>query len=215
MLSGALAVELPSPTHEAFISEVVSPDSGLLMYPDLGMLPRGAQVRALVPSTVIVVEASKWRALLASDHVAARLSAEVACRRVSELQQRVSSLGHPSSRRRVLHALSYLDRHLGESCALGGGRVLRVVQADVAAIASVTRQTANRILRGLQADGLIRIERAMICGIDSPGLATLVQGGALRNAFEPCGTCQLARPSAILSCRPEGRRRVRRVVQPN
>ena len=76
-----------------------------------------------------------------------------------------------SAQRRVLRRLLMVARRMPET---GGGRAIRLTQEDVAALAGTTRPTANRVLRELERDGIVRLGRGSIVVTDVDHLARTV-----------------------------------------
>lgn len=212
VMEGAVAIELPFLRPDGFVAEVVSRESGLVACDRYGAESHTVQMRALVGTRLLTLDPARVLALLERDPQAASTVARVACARVEEVQHRLVALNEPSARRRLLSALLYLDRHLGTSCELAAGRILSVRQSELAAVAAVSRQTANRELRLLQGRGLIRVERAMVCLLDLPGIQALARGERLPYVDDPCTTCKRLRPDLPLACGARRRRRAPRAA---
>ena len=127
------------------------------------------------------------------------------------LDQEITSLfeqGAAAPKDAARAAFLRLRDELAAGCPLASGRILQVPQTVVASVAGLSRQTVNRVLRGVQALGLIRVERAMICLLDLPGIDRLCRGERLPYALRPCVSCQFMKPDAPFDCSPAKRKRL-------
>ncbi len=120
----------------------------------------------------------------------------------SELLERLASAVQNSAMCRVSGAVDYLRRKLGQRCPLAEGTRIPLSQVEVAKVANHTRQTTNEVLAQLQAVGLVRVERSMICVLDLDGVASVAGGSDAVPVWEPAHACKFVSPDAVLTCYP-------------
>lgn len=76
-----------------------------------------------------------------------------------------------TARHRVLYELMLECRRFGQASA--DGVILGISETDLAARAGLARETVNREMHKLKAEGLVRLERAQIIVLDAERLADL------------------------------------------
>lgn len=202
VLDGALAIEV-NPTHsEVQILEVVGPSAGMLNARLLAEAHPPAFLRALVPATLVSLSERELGRLLEADGLLACGLVNQLCKRVVELRARLVARNVRDAHLRIAHSLLYLLDKIGLTCPLGPGSRLPLSQATIAAVAGITRQTANRVLRDLQTLGLVHLERDAVCVLDRSALEQLAEGCQLESVRRPAGGCRLVHPDARLTCHP-------------
>jgi len=162
---------------------------------------------ALVPSCVARVPQSSFeRVLLTHPSLASAVWAKIAHQH-AELLCRLAIQSERSPSRRVASAVLYLAQKLGQPCPLAAGTRVPLAQTAIAQVAGVTRQTANRALRQMQALGLIRTERSLLCILDRDGLKGFTRGRVAARVWKPADSCKLVHPDEPLTCFPLRRAR--------
>lgn len=202
VLDGALAIEVSLADGEVQILEVVGPGAGMLGGRLLAAERRPTFLRALVPTTVVSLSERELGRLLETDGLLACALVNQLCKRATELRGRLVARNTRDVHLRIAHSLLYLLDKMGLTCPLGPGSRLGLSQATIAAVASITRQTANRVLRDLQALGLVHLGRDAVCVLDRLALERLAEGRQLESVRRPAGRCKLVHPDARLSCHP-------------
>jgi CRP-like cAMP-binding protein len=118
--------------------------------------PSTYEVLATAPSRLWVIGAEAYRLLM--DEVpgfARALLAEFAGRYDGTLQL-LEAARHRSAAERFAMALRQLQRERGEPADGEGWTTMRVTQAELAALANLSRQTVNELLRQAVAEGRLR-----------------------------------------------------------
>lgn len=128
---------------------------------------RSSTVTALEPTVTLTISFADFRELMAEyptirDQLETLLSARV--RRLSD--HLLEALFLPSDRR-LVHRLLDLCQQYGPDRA---SVVVPLTQNDLSELAGAARPTTNRVLRGLERDGLLRLHRGRIEVLDVPGL---------------------------------------------
>lgn len=202
VLDGALAIEVSLADGEVQILEVVGPSAGMLSGRLLAAARRPTFLRALVPTTVVSLSERELSRLLEADGLLACALVNQLCERATELRGRLAARNTRDVHLRIAHSLLYLLGEMGLTCPLAPGSRLPLSQATIAAVAGITRQTANRVLRDLQALGLAHLERDAVCVLDRSALEQLAEGRQLESVRRPAGGCRLVHPDARLTCHP-------------
>ncbi|MET0518929.1 MAG: Crp/Fnr family transcriptional regulator [Burkholderiaceae bacterium] len=118
--------------------------------------PSSYEVVATAPSRLWVIGAEAYRLLM--DEVpgfARALLAEFAGRHDGTLQL-LEAARHRSAAERFALALGQLQRERGEAPDGGGWTSIAATQAELAALANLSRQTVNQLLRQAAAEGRLR-----------------------------------------------------------
>jgi len=122
-------------------------------------LPSSYEAAALGPTRVALIGPAAYRRLMDEVPGFGRALMREFARRYDGTLRLLSSARHQSAPARLAQALHQL-RHEGRARPLpadeGGGWALRVTQAELAARAHLTRQTANECLARWAADGAVR-----------------------------------------------------------
>lgn len=210
VVDGALAVKSLQPGGRSVPLEILG--AGACIPPGEATSGPAASLtlQAMLTSVIArVPSASFQRTIQRYPHLAALVGAKMAAQHRA-LLERLAMLAVPMPRPRVAGAVLYLAQTMGARCALAEGRRVTVSQTTVAEVADVSRQTANRFLREFQAQGLVRIERSMLCIRDSAGLANLAAGKLLISRWKPCGPCAMINAGEPLTCFPLVRQKARK-----
>lgn len=128
---------------------------------------RSATIVALEPTTTLSLSFSEFRALCAEHPgIQAHLSTLLAAR-VKRLSNHLLEALFLPSERRVLRRLIDLSDEYDEGAPQV---VIPLTQTDLGELAGVARPTTNRVLRSLEASGLIRLRRGSLVILDREGL---------------------------------------------
>jgi CRP/FNR family cyclic AMP-dependent transcriptional regulator len=170
---GRVMVRRTSPAGDSVAFLVIGPGRALgevaLLSPDRR---RSSSAVALEPTTTLSLHFSEFERLCAEHPEVQRLLARLLAARVRRLTDHlVEALFLPSDQR-ILHRLIDLcDQYRTEG---NGDRVsIPLSQTDVAELAGATRPTTNRVLRRLQADGVLRLHRGRVEVTDLAALRRL------------------------------------------
>ena len=145
LLSGEIESRFTAPDGQVSVLEHVQPLRLFGLGAFVAGLPSRYEAVAARASRVLVIGAAAYR-LLMDEHpgFARALLAEFARRFDGTLHQ-LEAARHRRAPERLQLALEQLQRERGEPCA--EGLRVRATQAELAALAGVTRQTANEWLR--------------------------------------------------------------------
>lgn len=146
VLSGEIESRFTAADGQVSVIEHVRPPQLFGLGAFAAALPSRYEAIAARPSRVLVIGAEAYRLLMdQSPGFARALLAEFA-RRFDGTLHLLESARHRSAAERLQLALEQLKRERGQVEA-DGGWSLRATQAELAALAGVTRQTANAWLR--------------------------------------------------------------------
>lgn len=123
---------------------------------------RTATIEALEPTVTLSLGYREFEQLCATHPEVNRLLLRLLAARVARLTDSLmESLHEPADHRVVAALLSLCGSY---SVATQGGRPITVLvnQTVLAELAGVTRPTANRVLRRLEADGVVELDRGRI-----------------------------------------------------
>jgi CRP/FNR family transcriptional regulator, cyclic AMP receptor protein len=157
--SGAVKIVLPSTEGEEAIIATLRPGD---FFGELSLLdgaPRSATAAALEPSETLVLPRSTFLQLLDGDAALRNALLAGLTRELRRLTSHVEELHFLDLAGRLAMRLTRLARD-AEPAATGEVRLdWPFTQSDLAAMIGGTRQSVNRLLSGLENDGLVRIER--------------------------------------------------------
>jgi CRP-like cAMP-binding protein len=169
LASGSRKVTLPSLDGEEAIIASLRPGD---FFGELALLdgaPRSATVVALEPSETMVLSRPAFRALIEADAPVRDALLAGLSRELRRLTGQVEELHFLDLAGRLASRLARLAREVNPTSnevTLGW----RYTQSDVAAMIGATRQSVNKLLADLVADGLITIERDTLVVHDVEGL---------------------------------------------
>lgn len=132
--------------------------------------PRSASAVAMCRTTVLVLHRSTFLSTVASHPPIAVTILEVMAARLRQSTTHADMLGTGSAAQRVARQLLVLAGRYGRSEGSSIRIDLRLTQDDLASLAGVTRETANRVLASLRDQGLIKVSRAYISILDPEAL---------------------------------------------
>lgn len=115
---------------------------------------RSATIAALEPTETLSLSAEAFESLRRDHPGVDRLLVEVLAKEVRRLTSRLAEALHETAEKRVVRRLLDLD-DIYEG-------VIPMTQDNLAAMAGTTRPTANGVLRGLVADGVVALRRGRI-----------------------------------------------------
>jgi CRP/FNR family cyclic AMP-dependent transcriptional regulator len=156
---GVLKVVLASPRGEERILAILG--SGAIVG-DLAMidgLPRSASVFALTDCELRFISSTDFHRCAERHPEMYRYLAAVLAKRLRETDDTISALAFLSAKGRVAYALLEIANSLGEETDSGGVFIPEMLsQKELAAMAGVARENANRILMEWQRKNLVSIE---------------------------------------------------------
>jgi CRP/FNR family transcriptional regulator, cyclic AMP receptor protein len=168
---GRIAVRVSTPLGDTATLTVLGPGAAFgelaLVVPD-GV--RTATAVALEPSATWEVHRAAFERLRRASPAVDRFLVELLAGRVQRLTGALLEALYLPAEQRVLRRLRTLAHVYG---GLRGGTIIRCTQEDVASMAGVTRPTANQVLRGLAADGVVAVRRGRIELVDPDALDRL------------------------------------------
>lgn len=171
LLSGRVKISSPSDTGVEAILTTLRPGEWFGALALLDGAPRSASATAVDAAETLVLPRDRFRQLVDEvpsirDQVLAALAHEL-----RRLTRHVEELHFLDIAGRLAARLAYLAEEQG---AQADGGELRLdgplTQGELAAMVGSTRQSVNRLLGNLVADGLIRVERDAIVILDLDGL---------------------------------------------
>jgi CRP-like cAMP-binding protein len=166
--TGHLAVRLLAPSGESAILTVMGPGEVL---GEMAMLTtrheRTASVQAINDVTVRVLRAEDFDRLRRQHPEVNDFLLQVLTRRADRLSRLVIEAYHLPVDQRIARRLLEVGRlFVGERMPV----VLGLTQDEVAQLAGTTRPTANQVLKRLEGDGVVRLERGRVELHDIAGL---------------------------------------------
>lgn len=148
LLRGALQVACAGGSGEV-VADLIEPGQ---------WFGRGSGVlRAMKPSTVLTLDDRALRSVFDAcpdmPRALARLNSEI----VDRLLQRFAGLAASTYQERVRHALALMAQRFGTPLPNGWRAIVfKFNQSEIAALAGVSRQSTNKAMCGLAAQGLVR-----------------------------------------------------------
>jgi CRP/FNR family cyclic AMP-dependent transcriptional regulator len=137
--------------------------------------PAMLEHRARTAVVLVTVPRRMWGEAEAADPVVRRNALRALCHRTRSLYASAAMAVLLPLRERVSRRVLHLAR-LGQVPATGNAPVrLVLAQEELAGMLGVTRQSVNRVLRGLEDEGLLRLGRGTI---EIPDPARLAEAGA-------------------------------------
>lgn len=131
-----------------------------------GVGERTATITALEKVEVLALDATSFERLRAAHPMVDRFLLMVVSARLRATSHRLLDALYLPADVRVLGCVARLHVTFGAE----PGTPIPLTQADIAAMAGVTRSTANRLLQSAQSDGLLRVSRAHIDVLDDDRL---------------------------------------------
>ena len=178
LVEGRVVARRSSAAGDRLAYSVIGPGQA---FGELAMLARDgrrtATIQAIEPTTTLVLTFSAFEQLCAEHPSVARLLTRLLANRVARLTEALMEALHTSADDRVVRRLVDLfglyARDAGRPVDNGRGRAalsLPITQAELSELAGVTRPTANRVLRRLEAAGVVALARGTITVLDVAAL---------------------------------------------
>jgi len=202
VVDGALALQLGRRNGGSITIEVLGPGACIPPAARTTSARQPLVLSALVPSTVARVPTVSFERVVRQHPFLAPMVGVKMAQQHGELLERVASLAERSPTRRLAATLLYLAGSVGQRCTLAEGMRVPLPQHVIGEAADLSRQTANRCLRQMQAMGLLRVERGMVCVLDAMALEAVAAGAPVVPVWKPAETCTFARPGEPLTCFP-------------
>jgi CRP-like cAMP-binding protein len=170
IVEGRVAARSTTPTGESVTFAVVGPGE---MIGELAVLGAAARrtltVVALEPVYSLALRREVFDSLRQRHPAIDRALIAMLAARVEALSDRLREALFVPADKRVIRQLVGLVEQYGTR---NGAVHIPLTQADIAHMAGTTRPTANRVLRGLVADGVVRLRRGRIEIANVPALRT-------------------------------------------
>ena len=164
---GRVAVRTSTPMGDVVTFNVLGPGDN---FGELSLIPsdtrRSATIVAMEPTETLTLGHAEFDELRI-DHRIGDVLATALAARVRELSHLLAEAHFVSADTRVLRRLVLLCEVYDTSAA---DIVVPVTQHTLATMAGTTRPTANRVLRGLEADGLVTLARGRVTVHDTDAL---------------------------------------------
>ncbi|MBC9823962.1 Crp/Fnr family transcriptional regulator [Terrabacter sp. MAHUQ-38] len=137
---------------------------------------RTATIEAIEPTVTMTLGYADFERLCAAHPEVNRLLLRLLAARVARLTDALMEALHAPAEQRVLRRLLTLCG-MYSSPAQGSSPVtIAINQTGLAELAGVTRPTANRVLRRLEADGVVALHRGRVTVCDPAALRTAANG---------------------------------------
>lgn len=166
--SGSLAVRLTTPAGDSVMLSVMGAgdvfgEVGLLV----GQQERTATVQSLGPAVAHILQREDFERLRAEHTEVNDFLLVLLARRTDRLSRLVAEAHHLPVDKRVARRLLETGRHFSRGVL---PVVVPLTQDDVAQLAGTTRPTTNQVLKGFEADGVVRLARGRVEILDVAGL---------------------------------------------
>ncbi len=131
--------------------------------------PRYYDAVAVGSTKLMMISSSSWKRIAQQDSLFIGDLALLCCERVRMASENMGIFSISDSRSRLIRLLLNLSEDR-ERAARG----IHMSQAEIADMMGITRQTVNRILRGLEAEGFLSLLYSSITVTDRRGLEALL-----------------------------------------
>lgn len=169
IVKGHVVVRVTTPAGDTVILRVMGRDELLGDYALMSDAPRAATAVTLDAAETMVLHRDDFARLRREQPNVDQFLLDAALQEVRRLTAALVDALHVPAEQRVL-------RRLHEVAALWPvGEPLPLSQQDLAQLAGVTRQSANRVLAAAQADGLVSIGRGRVEVVDPAALERAVR----------------------------------------
>ena len=186
LVEGRVVARRSSVAGDRLAYAVIGPGQA---FGELAMLARDgrrtATIQALEPSTTLVLTFGAFERLCAEQPTVARLLTRLLAVRVGRLTEALMEALHTPADERVVRRLVDLfglyARSSGRATGRGRDRAalsLPITQTELSELAGVTRPTANRVLRRLEAAGVVALARGTITVLDVGSLLERASGAS-------------------------------------
>jgi CRP-like cAMP-binding protein len=169
VVKGHFAAQVTTPAGDTVILRVMGEGDLLGEYALIVNSRRSATVTAIDGAETMLLQAEHFARLRREYVLVDQLLLGASLREVHRLSDALVDALHVPAERRVL-------LRLAEVAALwSAGEEIPLSQKDLAQLAGVTRQSANKVLTKAQQSGLIQIRRGHVVVVDVAGLSALVR----------------------------------------
>jgi CRP-like cAMP-binding protein len=157
---------------------------------ELAMLARDrrrtATIQAIEPTTTLVLTFGDFERLCVEQPTVARLMTRLLAARVARLTEALMEALHtPADERVVRRLVELFGLYTRDNPGDGAGQRLPITQSELSELAGVTRPTANRVLRRLEAAGVVALGRGTITVVDVRALRAAASGPGGEEAHGP------------------------------
>jgi CRP-like cAMP-binding protein len=169
VVKGHFAARVTAPTGETVILRVMGRGDLLGEYALIVNARRSASVAAIDAAETMLLHAEHFARLRREYALVDQLLLDATLREIHRLSDALVDALHVPAERRVL-------RRLADVAALWPpGEAIPLSQKDLAQLAGVTRQSANKVLMKAQQEGWIQIGRGHVVVVDAAGLSSAVR----------------------------------------
>jgi CRP/FNR family transcriptional regulator, cyclic AMP receptor protein len=171
---GRLAVRRSTSTGETVTFAILGPGDTFGEIAMLGAEPRrSSTVVTLEPTVTLSLGFGELDRLRSSHPALDRHLVELLARQVKRLSDHLLEALHVPADERIIRRLHEVCRHYGVPDA-AGSVVVPLTQDAVGDLAGASRPTTNRVLRRLEADGILALHRGSIEVLDRAALSRRV-----------------------------------------
>lgn len=157
--SGAVAVYVVDRVGSTAIFALFGPGEAVGEMALIEAGERTATAMALEPTETLSLRRSQFEDLRRRHPSVDRVLVAILAARVRRQNAELMDAYFANASRRVLRRLLTIAGRMPETAE---GRTIRLTQEDIAALAGTTRPTANRVLRDLERDGIVRLGRGSV-----------------------------------------------------
>jgi len=148
---------------------------------ELAMVVRGgrrtASIEALEPTVTLTLGYADFERLCRRHPEVSRLLVRLLAARVNRLTESLMEALHTPAELRVVRSLVSLCGVYAVPAEGSSGVTVQLNQTELAELAGVTRPTANRVLRRLEAAGVVALDRGRVKVVDPTALRRSGNGG--------------------------------------
>jgi CRP-like cAMP-binding protein len=177
VVEGRVVAQRASEAGDVHAYAVLGPGQA---FGELGMIRRDgrrtATIEAIEPTVTMTLGYADFERLCATHPGVNRLLLRLLVARVSRLTDALMEALHAPAERRVLRQLSTLCGVYSSPAEGSSPVTVALSQTRLAELAGVTRPTANRVLRALEADGVVGLNRGSVTVHDPEALRRAVNG---------------------------------------
>lgn len=174
VVSGQIELSIGSGMGEKKVVEVVGKDQTFAEA--IAFMPQQSypvSAMALVGSKVCQIPIAQYRRSLASEPEASMLLLADVCKRLRRMLGEIEQLTTQNATYRLCH---YLQHHLEETPAGESIVELTVPKHVIASMISVSPETLSRLLKNLEAEGVIQVNKRKIIVTDTDRLKPFLPG---------------------------------------
>lgn len=171
VVEGRVVAQRSSEQGDRLAYSVMGPGQA---FGELAMIVRGgrrtATVEAVEPTVTLALRFVDFERLCARHPEVSRLLVRLLAARVNRLSEALMEALHTPAELRVVRSLVSLCGVYSVGAPTRSPVAVQLNQTALAELAGVTRPTANRVLRRLEADGVVALDRGRVTVLDPTAL---------------------------------------------